>query len=738
MMWSRDRVKSLALATAAALAAVMCSRSDKPAADASKAASTDSAAPSAAAESQTPSQPAASIPASAADGPGLHRGRVDALKLPVPRSLDLSHVDPAQFAAALGRDPGNIFTYVRDNIAFEPYTGALRGPRGTLLAMAGNSIDRAALLAAMLASSKQKVRFVHGTLPQPDAERLVTSIWVEHASPDAKTGGESSPELRAAGEQFMAAIQRDGKLIRDLLQRAGRPAQSGQPVTRESLTAETQDHYWVESSPDGRSWTAMDPSFASAKPGQVFAEPSERFDTIPDAMYHHVELRVRTEEAVGGGVVSHEVLKYSARAADLSGADVFLGHDVGKGAEANHVRPFLVVRPRTIDGEWFWLKPPTAGNAPVTMVDALGGSAQEVVGTALAEYIELDFANPDGSGETVVREVFDRIGKHRRKAGTALTDEQIAAATGSVAVADFGRNLYDLFFTTGAIDRAHLTHLAARPKPTGDRLDVAAGLHRVGVAYTAMSDAMTSRMVAPSGAVARLYLDTPRVAIVEFARVNGKRRLGLDLRRERVRAAIPGFRKDQLFLAQVLRGIADGTLERVVTGASAGGRLADPGNAVFGTSLVFELAQTQKVGALLLTQEGPTLRDDLPEDGRARVEESLAAGNLVIAPERAIQVAGASRYAWWQIEPRTGATTAVTDEGLYQAAVEAAIAQVVEGAIVRTEGRSYVFFQVTEEGGGAMAEHVYCFANDSQASLFFNHMMGLWETAGYNTFYTLL
>jgi len=728
-MWSRDRLTYLALVTVSALVGAACKASDKSAATSADAQAADSATPAAAEASQAPSPPATPIPDGANDGPGLHRTGVDALTLPVPRSLDLSHVNPAYFAAALKHDPSRIFTYVRDEIAFEPYKGALRGSRGTLLAMAGNSVDRAALLAAMLVSSKQRVRFVHGTLPQPDAQRLVASIWVEHSSPDAKTDGGPSPELRAAGEQFMAAIQRDGKLVRDLLRRDGRPAQSGQPVTLQSLTNEAQDHYWVESSPDGRTWTPMDPSFASAQPGQVFAEPGERFDSLPEAMYHHIELRVRTEEAVGGGVASHEVLKYSARAADLSGVDVFLGHDVGQGADANHVRPFLVVRPRTIEGEWFWLKPPTAGNSAVSMVDALGGSAQEAAGTALAEYIELDFANPDGSGETVVREVFDRIGKHRRKAGTALTDEQIAAATGSLAMVDFGRNLYDLFFTTGAIDRAHLKHLAVGPQPNRDRFDVAAGLHRVGLAYTAVSDAMTSRVVAPSGAVARLYLDTPRVAIVELATVNGKRRLGLDLRRERVRAAIPGFRKEQLFLAQVLRGVADGTLERVVTGASAGGGLADPGKALFSTSLVFELAQAQKVGTVLLTQQGPALRDDLPEDGRARVEESLAAGNLVIAPERAIQVAGAGRYAWWQIEPRSGATTAVTDEGLYQGTVE--------GAIVRTENRSYVFFEVTEPGG-ATSEHVYVFANDQQASLFFNSMMEVWEAANYETFFTLL
>jgi hypothetical protein len=713
-MWSRDRMKSVAMAMAAALAAAVCRPGDKPAADAAKARSTDSVTAPAPSATVSPA-PAESIPASAAEGPGLHRSDVEALKLPVARSLDLSHVEPAYFAAALGGDPQKIFTYVRDNIAFEPYKGALRGPRGTLLAMAGNSIDRAALLAAMLASSKQKVRFVHGTLPQPDAERLVTSVWAERPVPENRADDGSSPTVSAARQQLLTAIRRDGKLIVDMLQKAGRPAQSGQPVTLQSLAQETQDHYWVESSPDGRSWTAMDPSFATATPGQVLGQPQERFDSIPEAMYHHLELRVRTEEAVGGGLPTREVLKYSARAADLSGVDVFLAHDAGTGADANRVRPFLVVRPKTIEGEWFWLRPPTAGNASVSMVDALAGGAQEAAGATTAETIEIDFANPDGSGETVTREVFDLIGKHRRAAGPALTDEQIAAVTSSVSVADFRTNVYDLFFTTGAIDPEHLTHLGSASKPNPDRFDVSAGLHRVAVTYTAVSDALTSRVVAPSGAVARLYPNTPRVAIAELATVNGAPRLGLDLRRERARAIVTGFRKEQLFLAQVFRGIVDGTLERVVLGtAGAGGGPPEP---VFGTSLLFELAQAQKVSPVLVSGNSPT---DVPEDGRARLEESLAAGNLVIAPSGPVQVAGAKRYAWWEIEPRYGATMAVTDEGLHQA--------VVEGTVVRTENRTYVFFRT---GNGANAsEQWFVFRSDAQAQTFFNTMIRRFADAG--------
>lgn len=60
MMWSRERMKYPAVAMAAALAAAVCGPRDKPAADSAR----------------TPTTDAVSIPASAADGAGLHRAGV--------------------------------------------------------------------------------------------------------------------------------------------------------------------------------------------------------------------------------------------------------------------------------------------------------------------------------------------------------------------------------------------------------------------------------------------------------------------------------------------------------------------------------------------------------------------------------------------------------------------------------------------------------------------------------------
>src|SRR5437879_1542882 len=76
--------------------------------------------PSSGAGGQVPGAPAAaSAPvAISTRGPGMHRQPADALQLPVPRTFDLTHVEPQHFAAALGNDPTRIFNWVRDEIAY--------------------------------------------------------------------------------------------------------------------------------------------------------------------------------------------------------------------------------------------------------------------------------------------------------------------------------------------------------------------------------------------------------------------------------------------------------------------------------------------------------------------------------------------------------------------------------------------------------------------------------------------
>jgi hypothetical protein len=548
--------------------------------------------------------------------------------------------------------------------------------------MAGNSVDRASLVATLLVSSGHRVRYVRGSLPEPLAQELVASIWAERPWVQPTSSEDRLPELKATAEKLIAGIKRDSTLLRDSLKRARLPAPGESPVTMESLLKETRDHYWVEWWKDG-AWTVMDPSFATSVPGQVYAESQETFDALPEALFHRVEVRIRLEEYAGDKPSSREVLRYSANAAEVTGVDLIVGHEPvdPENQGTGQVTPFLIAQQKRVDGSLFWLKAPRATPA-AGMLDAFGGGAEgDVVPMASAEFIEMDFIAPGGRKETVVREIFDRVGKKHRLKGETLSAERIAAVSDAASADDVAAGVYDVLITTGAIDAVHVTALITPPPSDNEGLiDVGAGLRRINIAFSAASDALTSRIAGANGQVFRSYPDTPQVRIAEFSAKAGVARLSLDLRRDHARTAVMGLRPEQNFFAQVLRGVINGTLERFVIDHSTQFRdgHAWPGAPVVSTSLLFERAHAANTPSVLLTRDSSALGSELPEDARARIDEALASGHVLVTPRQPIEVAGAPRFAWWQIDSRSGLTTAVTDEGLHQATAEGMIVRIVE------------------------------------------------------------
>ena len=587
------------------------------------------------------------------DGPGLRGTATSSLQLPVPRSFDLSHVDPAYFAVALARDPARIFEFVRDRIAFEPYAGALRGPRGTLMAMAGNSVDRASLVASLLVNSGHRVRYVHGTLPESAAKALVSSLWAERPSGVAAGLTEASPDVDDEVDALMDAVKRDATALVTTLKQAGRPGRRAPALTADDLIGEARDHYWVEWWHDG-AWTTMDPSFATAVPGHAYAAAESTFDAIPERLYHRIGIRLTVEEYTGERPAVREVLQYAAKAADLSGVDLLLSHEAVRPDTANEVRPGPTVRQARIVGLTFWLKAEAAHANPAEgMLDALGGAgAESAAPTATAQFVELEFAGPDGRKEVLVREIFDRVGKGRRASGVTLTADRVVADEPDAAPGDVAGSVYDFLVTTGAVHTEHLRGISDEAPHTGDDVaDVRAGLRRLGVAFTTISDALLGRISDTTHGTVRVYVETPRVYISEISTWKGTPRLSLDLRRDRTRVVVSGFQEERRFVAEVMRGVVNGTLERfVVDRLSRTGTEREPSEtSVMSTSLVFERAREAKAHTVLLAGTNAGLRSDVPEDARARIDESLAAGQIVVAPDGPVAVGGVPRFAWWQI-----------------------------------------------------------------------------------------
>ena len=89
----------------------------------------------------------------------------------------------------------------------------------------------------------------------------------------------------------------------------------------------------VCSHPKDNAWIDLDPSFGDAVAGRTYTKADQVLAELPESLFHHVTIRVRVEEHAilltgqdESRPSSREVLRYSARAADLAGPDLVLVH----------------------------------------------------------------------------------------------------------------------------------------------------------------------------------------------------------------------------------------------------------------------------------------------------------------------------------------------------------------------------------------------------------------------------
>ena len=93
--------------------------------------------------------------------------------------MDANHEDRfvQEKIIEIGLGVTNAFRFVRDQIGYEAYDGSLRGARGTLWSEAGNSLDQASLLIALLRGQGIGARYVRGTLSADDARVVIRSMF---------------------------------------------------------------------------------------------------------------------------------------------------------------------------------------------------------------------------------------------------------------------------------------------------------------------------------------------------------------------------------------------------------------------------------------------------------------------------------------------------------------------------------------------------------------------------------
>jgi hypothetical protein len=273
----------------------------------------------------------------------------------VDRDMPRDTFDPEFVVRQVGKDPEALFAWVRDNTAYIPYRGALRGAVGVLMDRGGNSLDRSLLLARLLQLAGHQVRLARGQIDPQQGDLILKRVWDDAKSAPpaaavpvqldeaaitrlATTYGLDPVQMRQGNEQRQLAMQSKNEDIIGVTteQSDALAAMIGNvgPVAgdrRADQLAALANHWWVQFSRDSK-WLDLDPLTRDAKPGHSVVASGSTVEVPADGQLppiaamerQDVELRIQIERSDKGAAKIESVFKYTISPAELAGLPIKL------------------------------------------------------------------------------------------------------------------------------------------------------------------------------------------------------------------------------------------------------------------------------------------------------------------------------------------------------------------------------------------------------------------------------
>jgi len=555
-------------------------------------------------------------------------------------AIDYSQLDVQTAQAKIGTNPQAIAAFVQNEIGYEAYAGALRGARGTLLSRAGNSIDRALLLAGLLRAAGHKVRFAEGTLSGGQAEQLLRARLKPPAPVDFKSP--LNEILDRARGHFV--------LLGDALYAAGFKAPTGDAARWKRTVREAQQHVWVQLAQGGQ-WLDVD-----ASPGIAYGRSLVAADRVADvldpALFHRVEFLVEIERVHDGKRETRRVLESAALAADLAGVPIGLFHEQKAAAST----PVLVVGDSLVRGQPF--------DSPVVI--GLGGARAPVVNPFAtgadrlsAEWLKVRLTGPSGERQATYTLV-DTEGPAARQSGAPPKE---SPAENTTAVLEALDDFLGIVVATGHMPSTLLAAwLADASDPlTSEALVRLLAIH--GAGYLMIREGLPSSFLDPLPVT---YVDAPNVIVSKSHVVRGQGvrsapSVDLTLKAYRVlRTPEDPLSNDGSFYDYLAAGVLDHTVERWMLGG---------GQAERSVGALFESATGDDVAARFVPPGHAPPVDYLTPDGRWRLSAALDHGQMAVLPAARPKGWGAA-LGWWTVDPATGWTEDTTEDGYHSAMPE--------------------------------------------------------------------
>lgn len=602
----------------------------------------------------------------------------------------VAQTDLAALADSLPK-PQSAFEYVRDQIAFEPYPGAMKGAAATLITRGGNALDRALLLATLVSMQGFEVQIAHGQLSATMARNLLQQISTtpgaaELIARSATTAGTATSPARqkigalsAADGKRLAASTEQSFAFLDASVQAAKIALGSDKS--EAQLKSLQDHYWVRAVVDGKTLD-LDPSFAAMAYGRKYAEVAETLNVagLDAQRMQTMSLRLVADYLQGGAVVTENLLEGEFNTIDLWGQNIRLAVLAKEAkAAANDFLARLSIGGDTAAQKTFQLRVTRAdktgtaqGNgspfAGLTSVFGAGGGTEapnpKPSGAILARlYLEVETRGPELAAARSRRMILDRLDSSggALRIDPALAGDEIAGAMiGQVWDGTIGLGpvhpVYlakaTLAWLASYIDLQNQLIAAADSAQKLDSSQLPGPLLAPELLSFYLSSANAEgKIQAQFTPQLRAYHERPRLAFLRHGFAVGdwsdlskqaSYREGIDV----INApfAFVGPRELQSRLA-MRWGAADTALE-----------LRLNGNGAFNTLPLMAAASAAKVPVHTIgpDQHAMLASVSVPAPIKAVLEGELRDGHAILAPARLIDLNGTRTYGWWSVEKDTG------------------------------------------------------------------------------------
>lgn len=457
--------------------------------------------------------------------------------------------------------------------------------------------------------------------------------------------------------------------------------------------AAARDHFWVQVR-IGDAWRDLDPEDAVLAATGGTPAPAVVFppDEVPEELVHRVTLRATIERWDGAGLEEAVPLEHTFRVRDHVGERIsFSVQPLSAAREGKEDERAELLRIAETNDEWLpllragrkshrqasfygdgTLNPnpsEIASHRKLTAASrrlgALGSDKKPGQLTAL--WLDYRVDRPGADPVSVRREIFDLLGPARRAKGEAprpvdaarrrerglalLGETEILLAGGRVSPAALRYWLLDgLIESRGALLR-FLHASDAEDREEAERAVSEVRLRPVGLLHLAiLRDQLSS-------VSEHTYLGEPNIFSTHLLGrdIAGEARLrmGVDIVRNPV-SVRPGAPVDPRSV-RLRQGVLDTVAEATLV----------PGRRGENAATLFAAAQAR--GESWEVLRGPDdlgrLEESVPADARARMAAALAAGKVLVAARGAPVATGTPAYAWWQVDPETGAALGISSNG---------------------------------------------------------------------------